>query len=335
VTPPLGIDIHSHFFPENFLRLIEQEGAASGARIDRSKPAGPAIILAGATTPPLSAAYWDLDLRIKAMNRTGIAVQALSLTSPMTYFASAGLARRLAQAFNDALAQAHTAYPDRFVGCATLPMQDPPAAVAELERSARLPGVRAVYLGTNVNGRELSDPAFSPLFERCQEYELPILLHPLNVVGSARLSVFYLGNLLGNPFDTAIAAAHLVLGGVLDRFPRLQVCLPHAGGALPFLYGRLQHGQRVRPEARDRARRPFGGYLRRFTYDTISHSPEALRYLVGLVGADRVMVGSDFCFDMGYERPRDIVTKRLGLKAADQARILRGNAARLLGLGPG
>jgi aminocarboxymuconate-semialdehyde decarboxylase len=91
----------------------------------------------------------------------------------------------------------------------------------------------------------------------------------------------------------------------------------------------------VRPEARDRARRPFSAYLRRFTYDTISHSPEALRYLISLVGADRVMIGSDFCFDMGYERPRDIVTKRLGLKAADQARILRGTAARLLGLGPG
>jgi aminocarboxymuconate-semialdehyde decarboxylase len=335
VTPPLGIDIHSHFYPEGYLRLIEQEGAASGARIDRSRGDGPAIVLPGATTPPLSPAYWDLDLRIKAMNRTGIAVQALSLTSPMTYFASPSLGRRLAQAFNDGLAQAHTAYPDRFVGCATLPMQDPTAAVAELERSARLPGVRAVYLGTNVSGRELSDPAFSPVFERCQEYELPVFLHPLNVVGSARLTPFYLGNLLGNPFDTAVAAAHLVLGGVLDRFPRLQICLPHAGGALPYLFGRLQHGQRVRPEARDRARRPFSAYLRRFTYDTISHSPEALRYLISLVGADRVMIGSDFCFDMGYERPRDIVTKRLGLKAADQARILRGTAARLLGLGPG
>jgi aminocarboxymuconate-semialdehyde decarboxylase len=335
VTPPLGIDIHSHFYPESYLRLIEQEGAAAGARIDRSRGDGPAIVLPGVSTPPLSPAYWDLDLRIKAMNRTGIAVQALSLTSPMTYFASPSLGRRLAQVFNDALAQAHTAYPDRFVGCATLPMQDPAAAVAELERSARLPGVRAVYLGTNIGGRELSDQAFSALFERCQEYELPIFLHPLNVVGSARLGPFYLSNLLGNPFDTAIAAAHLVLGGVMDKFPRLQICLPHAGGALPYLFGRLQHGQRVRPEARDRARRPFGAYLRRFTYDTISHSPEALRYLIGLVGADRVMIGSDFCFDMGYERPRDIVTKRLGLKAADQARILRGNAARLLGLGTG
>lgn len=332
MTPPLGIDIHAHFFPEGYLRVIEKEGASAGARIDRANPAGPAVVIAGVPTPPLSPAYWDLDARLKAMNRTGIAVQALSLTAPMVYFAGGALARRLAQAFNDACAEAHTAHPDRFVGCATLPMQEPTAALAELERAARLPGVRAVYLGTNVNGRELSDAAFSPIFERCQEYELPVLLHPINVVGAARLQPFYLNNLLGNPFDSAVAAAHLVFGGVLDRFPRLQVCLAHGGGALPYLFGRLQHGQRVRPETRERARRPFSAYLRRFTYDTITHSPEALRYLVDLVGVDRVMLGSDFCFDMGYERPRDIVTKRLRLKTGDQARIIRGNAARLLGL---
>ncbi len=330
---PAAIDIHAHFYPERFLKLVEAEGAAVGARLDRSDPRGLVIVTEGGRTGPLGPAYWDLDLRLAAMNRQGVEVQALSLTQPMTYFAGPDLGRRLAQAFNDALAEAHTAYPARFVGCATLPMQEPAAAVKELERAARLPGVRAVYLGTNVNGRPLSDPAFTPLFERCAEYELPVFLHPLTVLGADRLKAFYLHNLLGNPFDTALAAAHLVLGGILDRFPRLQVCLPHAGGALPAVAGRLQHGQRVRPEARDRARRPFTAYLRRFTYDTISHSPEALAWLIRAVGADRVMLGSDFCFDMGYQRPREIVTRRLRLSRADQARILRGNAARLLGLG--
>lgn len=332
MAAPAGIDIHAHYFPERFLRLLEEGGAPGGVRLDRSNPAGPAIAIGNSSTPPLAPAFWDLRLRLRAMNRSGIEVQALSLTAPMVYFAPPVLGRKLAETFNDALAEAHTAFPERFVGCATLPMQDPPAAVAELERAARLPGIRAVYLGTNVNGRDLSDPAFLPVFERCEEYELPIFLHPLTVVGGTRLQPFYLHNLLGNPFDTAVAAAHLVFGGVLDRFPRLQVCLPHAGGALPYLVGRLQHGQRVRPEARDRARRPFGAYLRRFTYDTLSHSPEALRYLIRLVGADRVVLGSDFCFDMGYERPRELVTRRLGLGPTDQARILRGNAARLLGL---
>lgn len=328
-----AIDVHAHFFPEAFLRLVEQAGAPGGAGVDRRDPKGPALVIGESRTPPLDATYWDLDRRRRAMDRQGVGVHALSLTMPMVYWADGDLGARLAQAVNDAMAAAHTAYPDRFVGCATLPMQDPARAVAELERVAALPGIRAVYLGTNVNGRELSDPAFTPVFARCEAARLPVLLHPINVVGGPRLAPFYLHNLLGNPFDTAIAAAHLVLGGVLDRFPRLAVCLPHAGGALPYLVGRLRHGQRVRPENRGRARRPFTAYLRRFTYDTISHSPETLRFLVATVGADRVMLGSDFCFDMGYERPRDIVTRGLGLKAADQARILRSNAARLLRLG--
>jgi aminocarboxymuconate-semialdehyde decarboxylase len=333
MTPPRAIDVHSHFFPESYLKLIDAEGGAASARLDRSNPQGLSIVIRGGSTPPLGPAYWDLDLRLKAMNRSGVAVQALSLTAPMVYFAPAPLGARLARAFNDALADAHRAHPERFVGCATLPMQDPAAASVELERAARLPGVRAVYLGTNIAGRELSDPAFTPVFERCQALGLPVLLHPLTVIGVDRLRPFYLNNLLGNPFDTAIAAAHLVLGGVLDRFPRLEVCLPHAGGALPSVAGRIAHGQRVRPEARDRARRPFTAYLRRFTYDTISHSPEALQHLIARVGADRVMVGSDFCFDMGYERPCDMIVKQLRLTRAEQARILHDNAARLLGLG--
>ena len=327
-----AVDIHAHFFPERYLDLIDRAGRAFGASIDRTDARGPAIVVRGSRTPPLDATYWDVDRRRRAMDRQRVGVHALSLTVPMVYFADGELGQRLAEAVNDAMSEAHRAFPDRFVGCATLPMQDPKRAVAELERAAALPGIRAVYVGTNVNGRELSDPAFAPIFAACEARRLPVMLHPINVVGLARLGAFYLSNLLGNPFDTAVAAAHLVFGGVLDRHPRLEVCLPHAGGAMPYLVGRLQHGQRVRPETRDVARKPFSAYLRRFTYDTISHAPPALRYLIDLVGADRVMLGSDYCFDMGPARPREIVEKSLRLAAADRARILAGNARRLLGL---
>ncbi len=329
---PPAVDIHAHFYPEAFLRVIEDAGAPFGARVDRANPKGPAIVTDGGTGPPLDATYWDLDRRVRAMDRAGVRIHALSLTVPMTHWARGEVARRAAKAVNDAMAEAHRAYPERFVGCATLPMQEPALALAELERAAKLPGIRAVYLGTNVNGRELSDPGFEPIYARCEALGLPVLLHPISVVGAERLRPFYLNNLLGNPFDNAIAAAHLVFGGVLDRHPKLQVLLPHAGGALPYLFGRLEHGQRVRPEAQKRARRPFSAYLRRFTYDTITHSAEALRYLIATVGADRVMLGSDYCFDMGYERPRDIIVKRARLSKADQARILGGNALRFLGL---
>jgi aminocarboxymuconate-semialdehyde decarboxylase len=250
----------------------------------------------------------------------------------MVHWAPAERGARLARLVNDAMMEAHRAYPDRFVGCATLPLQDPGLALKELERVAASRAIRGVYLPTNVGGRELSDPGFLPIYERCQALGLPVLLHPVAVIGAERLQrAFYLQNLIGNPVDTAIAAAHLVFGGVLDRFPKLNVVLPHAGGAMPYLSGRLQHGQRVRPEHANGARKPFGQYLRRFHYDTISHSPALLRFLVGLVGADRVSIGSDYCFDMGYPRPRDMVGL-LGLGPADRARILGGNAARLLRL---
>lgn len=333
MTAPLGIDVHAHFFPERFIRAIERSGGASGGSVDRSSPIGPTIVTKGSRTAPLEARYWDLPKRVASMNRQGVAVQALSLTAPMVYWAEGELAARLAREWNDGASEAHTAYPDRFVVCLTLPMQDTTQALVELERGAKLPGARAVYMGTNVNGRNLSDPAFFPVFERCQALGFPVMLHPFNVNGAERLRDFYLTNLLGNPYDTGIAVAHLIFGGVLDRLPKLQVVLPHAGGTFPLVWGRLQRGQKVRPEANRAAKKPVKAYLRRFTYDTISHDPGALRYLIDTMGADRVMLGTDFCFDMGYERPLDIIRDRsVKLSRTEQAKVIRENAARLLRL---
>jgi aminocarboxymuconate-semialdehyde decarboxylase len=327
------VDVHAHFFPESYLRIIEDAGAAFGARVDRSNPKGPVIVTRDGRTAPLEASYWDLDLRRKAMDRAGIDVHALSLTAPMVYFADGEVGTRLAVAVNNAMAEAHRAFPGRFVGCATLPLQEPRRALTELDRALGLPGIRGVYFGTNVNGRDLSDPAFEPIYARCEAARVPLLLHPLPPqIGGERLRPFYLTNLLGNPFENAIAAAHLVFGGVLDRHPKLEVVLPHSGGALPILFGRLTRGQAVRPENKGVAKKPLRAYLRRFTYDTITHAPEPLAYLIDLVGVERVVLGSDYCFDMGYARPRHMVERRLGLSKADQAKILGSTAARLLRL---
>lgn len=326
-----AVDIHAHYFPEPYLRLLETEGEAFGVRLNRSDPNGPAIQIGPILGGPLRSAFWDLDIRRKEMDRQHVDVHALSLTFPMVYWADGRLGLRLSRIVNDAMAQAHTAFPDRFVGLATLPLQEPRLALEELERAAKLPGIRGVYFGTNVNGRELADPDFQPVWERIDALRFPVFLHPLNVIGAQRLAPYYLGNLLGNPFDTAVAAAQLIFGGILDRFPRLTVCLPHAGGALPYLVDRLDRGRKVRPECAH-LKRPPSAYLRRFTYDTISHGPESLRYLIGRVGADRVMIGSDYCFDLGYERPVEIVTGLARLSRADKARILGGTASKLLRL---
>jgi aminocarboxymuconate-semialdehyde decarboxylase len=291
---------------------------------------GPLIVAGQVAIGPISASYHDLDLRLKAMDAQGVAVHALSLMPPMVYWADGALGNRLARLVNDAMAGASRAHPERFVFLATLPMQDPEAAVNEVNRAVTQLSARGIYLGTNVGGKELSDPSFLTVFERIDALGVPIFLHPLNVIGAHRLTSYYLHNLLGNPFDTAVAAANIIFSGLLDRFPNLKICLPHAGGALPYLIGRLNHGWKVRQECKT-LKKPPSSYLRRFTYDTISHAPESLSYLIDLVGADHVMMGSDYCFDMGYERPVKAVTA-LKLSRNDQEKILGGNAKRLLRL---
>ncbi len=327
-----AIDIHAHYFPEAYLNLIAEEGRPFGASFDASDPGGPVVKVGTMRAGPLERKFTDLELRRADMDRQSVQLQALSLTQPMVYWAGDALSMRLSTAFNDALASAHEAYPDRFVGLATLPMHAPALAAEELERVAGLPGIRGIYMATRVLDQELSHPDFFPVYERIESLDLPIFLHPVTVIGVERLQPhYYLHNLLGNPVDSAIAAAHLIFGGVLDRFPSLTFCLPHAGGAFPYLVGRLNHGWKVRKECQHLEQGP-SAYLRRFYYDTIAHSEAALAYLVGLVGSDRVMVGSDYCFDMGYSRPVDVVTGHESLSEADKAAVLSGNARRLLRL---
>jgi len=328
--PTATIDIHAHFVPEEYLRLIEAEGEPYGVRL-RPGPNGPLIAVGQVAIGPITPHYHDLDLRLKAMDARGVTMHALSLMPPMVYWADGDLGLRLAKLVNDAMAEASRTHPDRFVTLATLPLQDPEAAVAEVDRAVTELGCRGIYLGTNVRGKELTDPSLLPVFERIHALSAPVFLHPLNVIGSQRLTNYYLHNLLGNPFDTAVAAANLIFSGLLDRFPKLNICLPHAGGALPYLIGRLNHGWKVRQECKALKKSP-SSYLRRFTYDTISHAAESLNYLIDLVGADRVMMGSDYCFDMGYDRPVKVVTA-LKLSRTDQEKILGGNAARILRLG--
>lgn len=325
-----AIDIHAHYFPQTYLDILaETEARRAGADYIEG-PEGFTAVGGGTRNGPLPRKFIDLAARLADMDRTGVAVEALSLTTPMLYWADAGLSLRLARAFNDAASAAHLAYPVRFVGLLALPMLYPDQAIAELDRAHRLPGIRGVYLGTNIEGRDLDDPLFAPIFARIEALGLPVFLHPVKPLPTERLKPFYLGNLLGNPFDTAIAASHLIFGGVLDRHPQLEVNLPHAGGALPILIGRLDHGRLVRQEARHLALPP-SAYLRRFTYDTISHSAPIMHFVISQVGADRVMLGSDYCFDMGYDDPVASLAA-LDLAPRDHELILAGNAARVLKL---
>jgi aminocarboxymuconate-semialdehyde decarboxylase len=325
------VDIHSHYFPEAYLNIFNEDGKRFNAEYRMTElgffyktPNSPN------TAGPMATKFMDLKQRIADMDQQGVAVQAISLTAPMVYWGDAELDHKLASAWNDAASAAHQAYPTRLVGFCTLPMLYPDRAIEELNRASRLPGIRGVYVGTNINGKDLSEPLFEPIWTRIEELDLPVFLHPLQGVGGERLRKFYLQNLLGNPIDSAIAACHLIIGGVLDRHPKLRIGLPHGGGALLILIGRVDHGWEVRPEVKQLPKAP-SKYLDRFFYDTIVHSKPIMEFVISTVGAERVMLGSDYCFDMGYERPVQFL-EQVNLSSAQRKMILGGTAAKLLKL---
>ena len=332
MTQPLTIDTHAHYFPESYIKLITDHGKRCGTTVV-SDASGARFIQVGLAlrTGPITPHFYDLDDRIRTMDRVGLKMHALSLTQPMVYWADDELGLNLCIAFNDAVSEAHRKHPERFIGFACLPLQNPNLALEELERVARLPGIRGLYMATVVRDRELSDRSFFPIYERAEALGLPIFLHPM-MINNERLKQFYLINLLGNPFETAIAASHLIFGGVMDAFPKLEVSLPHAGGALPILRGRLDRGFEIRGECKV-IPRPPSEYLKRFTYDTIAYSEPIMNDLVELVGADRIMMGSDYCFDIAYNDPVAIVNGMKSLSEAQRQQILWGNAAKLLRLG--
>jgi aminocarboxymuconate-semialdehyde decarboxylase len=323
------IDIHAHYFPETFLNLIVEEGKPFKASYRRTEK-GFLIETPVWSGGPISTRMIDLKQRIADMDQQGIAVQAISLTAPMTNWGNAEFAHKLARAWNDEASAAHQTYPSRLVSLLTLPMLYPDHAIDELNRAGKLPGMRGVYMATNINNKDLDDPMFEPIWDRIEGLDLPVFLHPVETVGGERLHPFHFSNLLGTPFDTAIAACHLIFGGVLDRHPKLRICLSHGGGALPIVIGRVDHGWQVHPEIRHTAQ-PASTYLQRFTYDTLVHSKPIMEFVIKEVGAERVMIGSDYCYSMGYDRPVEFL-EQIDITAAQRKMILGGTAAKLLKL---
>jgi aminocarboxymuconate-semialdehyde decarboxylase len=233
---------------------------------------------------------------------------------------------------NDQIAKLVAAHPERFLGIATLPMQAPELAAAELRRAVRGLKLRGAMIGSNVMGRNLDHPELEPLWAAASELGVPLLIHPVNVGAADRLRSYYLNNLIGNPLDTTIAAACLVFGGVLERHPGLEVCLVHGGGFVPYQGGRWAHGWQVRPEPKVNIKQSPEPFIERFYYDTILHSPDSLAFLIGSAGPQRVLLGSDYPYDMGTgECVRQV--RALSISEADKATVLATQAWSLLGGG--
>jgi aminocarboxymuconate-semialdehyde decarboxylase len=271
----------------------------------------------------------DLDLMIKEMDARKVNMYALSMTNPMVYWAPPAFALKLSQAANNAGSAAHLKYPDRFVSTIMLPMQDPKLAVQELERAAKLPGLRALNIGEHINGKNLHEKEFWPIYERAEALNLPIFTHNLYPTDGPRLKDFFMINTLGNLSEDGIAAVSLICGGVMDAFPKLDVYLPHAGGTFPFMIGRLDYAIGV-SLALKHMKQPAHRYLKRFYYDIITLDPQVMKMVIDLVGVDRVVMGTDFPQLMAVKQPVDFIDSVPGLTRREREMILVDNPAKLL-----
>ncbi len=276
---------------------------------------------------------YDVQRRVRDMDAQGLDIEAISVPPfATTYHLEPKLGAEVCRVINNAFRDTLSAYPSRFAPLANVPMQDASLAAAELERCVKDLGFHGAEITTNIDGTNLDDKSLAPFWAKMQELDVPVFIHPSNVLGRDRLSRYHLANLIGNPTDTAVAAASLIFGGVLKEFPNLKFVLAHGGGTCPYIRGRWDHGWRVRPEARVNIQRPPHEYFRKFYFDTLAHGVPALNYLAEIAGPERLVIGTDYPFDMGDYESLKTVAAIGGLTDAERERVYGDNAAELLKL---
>lgn len=324
------IDLHSHVIPETIVAAMSSDPAYN----TRIEGAGDKrVFVRGNVRFDLIPEFYDPAAKIESMDRKGLDVSVIS-PGPQSFFYNlkdADFALKTAKLVNDGLASMVEHNPARLRGMATLPMQHPEAAIAELERVVKQHRFKAVEIGTAVGEEELADPKFRPVLRRIQELKMVVFAHP-NTQGSAgRLDCYYLTNLIGNPLDTTVMMGKLMFSGALDELPDLRMLLAHGGGFLPYQIGRFEHGHAVRPDTAAVTRSKPMGMLKRFYFDALTHDPLAIRHLIDRVGSDHVVIGTDSPFDMGEERPLERLAAVPGLTEKEREDVCYRSALALFG----
>lgn len=324
------IDMHNHLIAPEVVRYLEREGAHYHTRLIE-QDGRRFFVIQDTARRPVHAKITQVEARLPDMDAEGVDIQAISCVPFLMYpEVSAPLARTIASLNNDALATACAHHPGRFVPLASVPLQDPPAAAAELARAAQM-GIRGVEIPPNIQGLGLDEPQFAVFWEAAEALQMLVCIHPFEAAPQGMLARYNLGNLVGNLYDTGLAAALLIYGGVLERHPGLRVVLYHAGGAFPSLLGRLDNGYHLTPECRNAIPRPPSTYVDQLCFDSIAFRRDMLQYLITTYGAERLVLGSDYPLPAGVAHPVAEV-KALGLAPAAEAAVLGGNAQRLLRL---
>ena len=325
-------DLHAHCTVPAVAPLVAGEPGVAAEAARTAAAMGPgAAAVNRALLPEWLPRLVDVDDRLAAMDRRGIDTQVVS-PSPgdYHYWADASRAADVVAAVNEGVAELCGRHPDRLVGLGSVALQHPALAADQLRHAVGGLGLAGAIVGTTAGGRDLSDPAFEPLWAAAEDTGAVLFLHPWGCTLGERLARAYLFNVVGNPTETTLALSHLIFAGVLDRFPRLRVVAAHGGGYLPFYPARADHAHRVRADSRGCAEPP-SAYLRRLWFDSVVYEPRLLGHLIDNVGADRVVLGTDHPFDMGQDDPVGMLDAVPGLSAAGRAAVAGGNAAALLG----
>ncbi len=271
--------------------------------------------------------------RLQDMDRMGVDIQAIC-PAPYQFFywTEADYGAELAREVNEGIARIAADRPDRFVGMGSVPLQDSQLAIRELNHCVKNLGMRGIEICTNVNGKNLTDPSLKldKFFARAEELGVVIFMHPLGYTQADRLTHHYFNNVIGNPLDSTVAVSHLIFDGVMQRYPKLKFVVAHGGGFIAHYWARMDHAWRARPDCRTIIKNPPSSYLEKFYFDTITFDPEMLKRLIERFGADHVVLGTDYPYDMGEEDPLGLIAQVKKLSRADRQLIEGGNAARLL-----
>lgn len=324
------VDVHAHvLLPEVDALVAGRPGLAEARALDARRGGPAALAVNGPMVRKRVPALTDVAVRLAAMDAQGVDVQLVSPSpSHYHYWADEETAEKLCLLAGEATAAHCARAPGRLHGLGLAPLQHPELAVRALEHAMGL-GLLGVEISSHAPGRDLSDPAYEPFWTRAEETGAILFLHPFGCTLDERLDRWYLSNSVGQPTENAVALSHLIFSGVLDRHPGLKLIAAHGGGYLPTHLGRCDHAWSTRSDARAGCANPPSSYLKRLYFDSLVHDPYVLRELVRVAGADRVLLGSDFPFDMGTEDPVGAL-RAARLSDADFDAVRGGNAAALL-----
>ena len=324
----MRIDLHTHFYPIEYLRTLEEKGDGFEFATDSF---GRTIVKKVGTrfftvTPPMQ----DPELRFPEMDAAGVDVAVLSLSAPSVYFAPDELGHELSRVTNEKLVELRDRYPKRFMCFATTPLQNPEMAVEELRRAITKLGMNGVIVGSNINGKPLNSPEYEQFWATASDLEIPVLLHPMPPLGGEMMKEYGLAPLVGFIFDSDLAAARMIFDGIFERYPNMKFILPHLGGAITILMERWDHGFREYPDCRVRISKPPSYYLKKMFFDVVCFHKPALMCCYSSVGASQMVLGSDYPHVIGDIYRCVSSVSEMDISEDEKELIYGGNARRIL-----